>query len=75
MDMKRSGVLSRIIDPYESCKENLKNLGRCEVFPYAISEKEEDVTFLATGMEDARIREDGIVDKENAVKAIALDEF
>lgn len=53
----------------------MKNLGRCEVFPYAISEKEEDVTFLATGMEDARIREDGIVDKENAVKAIALDDF
>lgn len=60
---------------YESCKKNLKNLGRCEVFPYAISEKEEDVAFLATGMEGARIMEDGIVDKENAVKAIALDEF
>lgn len=61
---------------YTACKEICKKLDKCELFPYGVSDIEERVSFVSTGREDARIREEEVVNNDiNVVKTIVLDKF
>ncbi len=63
---------------YERCKKILAPLGKCEVFPYGISNCAGIVNFATNGNEDARIVKE--VTKSNnqniqTIQTVALDEF
>ncbi|MBO5424206.1 MAG: FkbM family methyltransferase [Lachnospiraceae bacterium] len=65
---------------YLKCKDILSVLGKCEVYPYGLSDKNEKVYFISNGNEDARIISEDQINDENAdciqtIETVVLDEF
>ena len=61
---------------YEECKRVLSILGKCEVYPYGVSDKCGKVSFVNNGNETARIANASDIDEQlNIIDTISLDEF
>lgn len=61
---------------YERCSHILKSLVRCQLYPYGISDKNEIVSFMANGYENARIVKDDSNNKSGlqSIEVKSLDE-
>ncbi len=62
---------------YEKCKQTLQLLANCSLYPYGISDKNETVSFLANGYENAKIVKGNSINQAQmqSVEVKCLDEF
>ncbi len=62
---------------YEKCKQTLQFLANCSLYPYGISDKNETVSFMANGYENAKIVKGNSINQAQmrSVEVKCLDEF
>ncbi len=62
---------------YGKCKQTLQSLEKCSLYPYGVSDRNETVSFMANGYENARIVKGNPVNQAQmqSIEVKCLDEF